>query len=106
MDSEKIIRYWILIFLLNGLFALVMHFVAPELVGSIAYYAGIVTCSLIATVITWRDPPNLLDKILIFVIQLGMIVVGLAISVWGVGYKLEWWGNEGVEGFSSLLLSK
>ena len=45
-------RYWILVALLNGLFTLVIHYAAPEMFGSTAYYAGVAICSLIALVIT------------------------------------------------------
>lgn len=45
-------RYWILVVLLNGLFALVIHFAAPELFGSTEHYVGAGICALIAIVIT------------------------------------------------------
>ena len=45
-------RYWILVVLLNGLFALVMHFAAPEMFGSTEHYVGAGICALIAIVIT------------------------------------------------------
>lgn len=59
-------RYWILVVLLNGLFALVIHFAAPELFGSTEHYVGAGICALIAIVITWRDPPGMLDNVLLF----------------------------------------
>ncbi|EAM2847085.1 hypothetical protein AB5E31_005061 [Salmonella enterica] len=86
-------RYWILVVLLNGIFALVMHFAAPEMFGSAPYYAGVAICVLIAGVITWRDPPDILDKMLIFVIQWGALCAGVAFAVWGAGYKLNLWGE-------------
>ncbi|WP_228709993.1 hypothetical protein [Klebsiella pneumoniae] len=45
-------RYWILVALLNGLFTLVIHYAAPEMLGGTAYYAGVAICALIALVIT------------------------------------------------------
>lgn len=48
-------RYWILVALLNGLFTLVIHYAAPEMFGSTAYYAGVAICALIALVITARS---------------------------------------------------
>lgn len=86
-------RYWILVALLNGLFTLVMHFAAPEMFGSSAYYAGVVICSLIAVVITWRDLPGMLDNLLIFLFKWGVLVAGLAFFAWGIGYKLAFWGE-------------
>ncbi|MDX9500285.1 hypothetical protein SM438_21190 [Salmonella enterica] len=86
-------RYWILAVLLNGLFALVMCFAAPEMFGSTAYYAGAGICALIAIVITWRDPPGLLDKAFIFLVKWGAFCAGAAFAVWGAGYKLHLWGE-------------
>ncbi|MCS3434329.1 hypothetical protein [Klebsiella sp. BIGb0407] len=88
-------RYWILVVLLNGLFALVMHFAAPDMVGSNGYYAAQVVCTLIALVITWRDEPGILDNILIFLVQWGVMIAAIAFSVWGVGCKLGLWENDG-----------
>ncbi len=62
-------RYWILVVLLNGLFALVIHFAAPELFGSTEHYVGAGICALIAIVITWRDPPGMLDNVLLFLFK-------------------------------------
>lgn len=64
-------KYWILVALLSGLFTLVMHFAAPEMLGSTAYYAGVAVCALIALVITWRDPPGMFDKVLFFLFKWG-----------------------------------
>ncbi len=71
-------RYWILVVLLNGLFALVMHFAAPEMFGSTEHYVGAGICALIAIVITWRDPPGMLDNALLFLIKWGIVASGLA----------------------------
>ncbi|EHV0482827.1 hypothetical protein AB4F92_004359 [Salmonella enterica] len=86
-------RYWILVVLLNGLFALVIHFAAPELLGSTEHYVGAGICALIAIVITWRDPPGMLDNVLLFLFKWGIVASGLAFFFWGIGYKLEFWGN-------------
>ncbi|ECD6630896.1 hypothetical protein JZQ46_003900 [Salmonella enterica subsp. enterica serovar Panama] len=86
-------RYWILVVLLNGLFALVIHFAAPELFGSTEHYVGAGICALIAIVITWRDPPGVLDNVLLFLFKWGIVASGLAFFFWGIGYKLEFWGN-------------
>lgn len=86
-------RYWILVVLLNGLFALVIHFAAPELFGSTEHYVGAGICALIAIVITWRDPPGMLDNVLLFLFKWGIVASGLAFFFWGIGYKLEFWGN-------------
>ncbi|EEJ8300162.1 hypothetical protein AB5G13_004057 [Salmonella enterica] len=86
-------RYWILVVLLNGLFALVIHFAAPELFGSTEHYIGAGICALIAIVITWRDPPGMLDNVLLFLFKWGIVASGLAFFFWGIGYKLEFWGN-------------
>ncbi|EKE6415078.1 hypothetical protein OWD18_004198 [Salmonella enterica] len=86
-------RYWILVVLLNGLFALVIHFAAPELFGSTEHYVGAGICALIAIVITWRDPPDMLDKMLIFLIQWGALGAGVVFAVWGIGYQLNLWGE-------------
>lgn len=61
--------------------------------GSTAYYAGVAICSLIALVITWRDPPGMLNNVLLFLFKWGIVASGLAFSVWGIGYKLEFWGE-------------
>ena len=71
-------RYWILVALLNGLFTLVIHYAAPEMFGSTAYYAGVAICALIALVITWRDPPGMLDNVLLFLLKWGIVASGLA----------------------------
>lgn len=86
-------RYWLLVVLLNGLFALVMHFAAPELFGSTEHYVGAGICALIAIVITWRDPPGMLDNVLLFLFKWGIVASGLAFFFWGIGYKLEFWGK-------------
>ncbi|EAU3439919.1 hypothetical protein D8Q54_20195 [Salmonella enterica] len=86
-------RYWILVVLLNGLFALVIHFAAPELFGSTEHYVGAGICALIAIVITWRDPPGMLDNVLLFLFKWGIVASGLAFFFWGIGYKLEFWEN-------------
>lgn len=68
--------------------------------GSTAYYAGGAICSLIALVITWRDPPGMLDNVLLFLFKWGIVASGLAFSVWGIGYKLEFWGEHNPMKFS------
>ncbi|MEI4884410.1 hypothetical protein Q8G49_30040, partial [Klebsiella pneumoniae] len=50
---------------MNVLFWLIVKHVAPEWYGSPGYYAGQIICTLIAAVITWRDPPDWLDGILL-----------------------------------------
>ncbi|QFI19906.1 hypothetical protein FR830_25155 (plasmid) [Klebsiella aerogenes] len=87
-------RYWILVVLLNGLFALVMYFAAPEMLGSTTYYAGVAICAVMAFIITWRDPPGLLDNVLVFLCKWGVLVAGLALFVWGTGYRLAFWGTQ------------
>jgi hypothetical protein len=84
-------RYWILVALLNGLFTLVIHFAAPEMFESPAYYAGVAICTLIAMVITWRDPP--LGNVPFFLFKWGVLAAGLAFFVWGAGYRLAFWGE-------------
>lgn len=86
-------RYWILVALLNGLFALIMHVAAPDRVGSTAYYAGGAMCTLIAVVVTWRDPPGRLADVLFFLFKWGVVAASLTFFVWGIGYKLELWGE-------------
>ncbi|MGG7955161.1 hypothetical protein PGN61_22910 [Klebsiella aerogenes] len=86
-------RYWILTALLSGLLTLIIHIFAPEMVGSPANYGGVAVCALIALVITWRDPPGMLDNVLLFLFKWGIVASGLAFSVWGIGYKLEFWGD-------------
>lgn len=71
-------RYWILVVLLNGLLALVMNFAAPEMFGSTEHYVGAGICALIAIVITWRDPPGVLDNVLLFLFKWGIVASGLA----------------------------
>ena len=79
-------RYWLLVALLNGLFTLVIHYAAPEMFGSTAYYAGVAICALIALVITWRDPPGMLDNVLLFLLKWGIVASGLAFFIWGIRY--------------------
>lgn len=86
-------RYWILTTLLSGLLTLIIYIFAPEMVGRPANYAGVAICALIALVITWRDPPGMLDNVLLFLFKWGIVASGLAFSVWGIGYKLEFWGD-------------
>ncbi|WP_230354325.1 hypothetical protein [Lelliottia sp. WAP21] len=85
-------RYWILVILLNALFALVMYFAAPEMLGSPAYYAGATICAVVAFIITWRDPPGQLDHVIFFLVKCGVLAAGLALFVWGAGYRLAFWG--------------
>ncbi len=75
-------RYWILVALLNGLFTLVIHYAAPEMFGSTAYYAGVAICALIALVITWRDPPGMLDNVLLFLLKWGIVGKRRLSTVW------------------------
>ena len=56
-------RSWLLVILMNVLFWLIVKHVAPEWYGSPGYYAGQIICTLIAAVITWRDPPDWLGKV-------------------------------------------
>jgi hypothetical protein len=86
-------RYWILVALLNGLFTLVIHYAVPEMFGSTAYYAGVAICALIALVITWRDPPGMLDNVLVFLFKWGIVASGMAFFIWRIGYRLEFWGS-------------
>ncbi|EKA7659325.1 hypothetical protein OL397_004501 [Salmonella enterica] len=86
-------RYWILVALLYGLFSLIMHFAAPEKFGSTEHYVGAGICALIAMVITWRDPPDMLENMLLFLFKWGVLVAGLVFFVWGIGYKLAIWGE-------------
>lgn len=86
-------RYWILTALFSGLLTLIIYIFAPGMVGSPANYAGVAICALIALVITWRDPPGMLDNVLVFLFKWGIVASGLAFSVWGIGYRLEFWGE-------------
>lgn len=86
-------RYWLLVILMNVLFWLIVKHVAPEWYGSPGYYAGQIICTLIAAVITWRDPPDWLDGILLGVIKFGVLIAGIIFFVWGIGYKLAFWGQ-------------
>lgn len=70
-------RYWLLVILMNVLFWLIVKHVAPEWYGSPGYYAGQIICTLIAAVITWRDPPDWLDGILLGVIKFGVLIAGI-----------------------------
>lgn len=80
-------RYWILVALLNGLFTLVIHYAAPEMFGSTAYYAGVAICALIALVISWRDPPGMLDNVLLFLLKWGNC--GFWTGVFYLGYRIQ-----------------
>ena len=77
-------RYWLLVILMNVLFWLIVKHVAPEWYGSPGYYAGQIICTLIAAVITWRDPPDWLDGILLGVIEFGVLIAGIIFFVWGI----------------------
>ena len=82
-------RYWLLVIFLNVLFYLIVKHAAPEWHGTPGYYAGQIICTLIALVITWRDPPGWLDEILLGVMKYGVLSAGIIFFVWGVGYKFE-----------------
>ena len=86
-------RYWLLVILLNRLFYLIVKHAAPEWHGTPGYYAGQIICTLIALVITWRDPPGWLNEILLGVMKYGVLSAGIIFFVWGVGYKLAFWGQ-------------
>lgn len=86
-------RYWLLVILLNGLFYLIVKHAAPEWHGTHGYYAGLIICTLIAAIITWRDQPGWLDKILLGVMKYGVLSAGIIFFIWGVGYKLAFWGQ-------------
>ena len=86
-------RYWLLVILLNGLFYLIVKHAAPEWHGTHGYYAGLIICTLIAAIITWRDQPGWLDKILLGVMKYGVLSAGIIFFAWGVGYKLAFWGQ-------------
>jgi hypothetical protein len=91
--ESRTMRYWLLVILMNVLFWLIVKHVAPEWYGSPGYYAGQIICTLIAAVITWRDPPDWLDGILLGVIKFGVMIAGIIFFVWGIGYKLAFWGQ-------------
>lgn len=91
--ESRTMRYWLLVILMNVLFWLIVKHVAPEWYGSPGYYAGQLICTLIAAVITWRDPPDWLDGILLGVIKFGVLIAGIIFFVWGIGYKLAFWGQ-------------
>jgi hypothetical protein len=91
--ESRTMRYWLLVILMNVLFWLIVKHVAPEWYGSPGYYAGQIICTLIAAVITWRDPPDWLDEILLGVIKFGVLIAGIIFFVWGIGYKLAFWGQ-------------
>jgi len=91
--ESRTMRYWLLVILMNMLFWLIVKHVAPEWYGSPGYYAGQIICTLIAAVITWRDPPDWLDGILLGVIKFGVLIAGIIFFVWGIGYKLAFWGQ-------------
>ena len=86
-------RYWLLVIFLSVLFYLIVKHAAPEWHGTPGYYAGQIICTLIALVITWRDPPGWLDEILLGVMKYGVLSAGIIFFVWGVGYKLAFWGQ-------------
>ena len=92
-NESRTMRYWLLVILMNVLFWLIVKHVAPEWYGSPGYYAGQIICTLIAAVITWRDPPDWLDGILVGVIEFGVLIAGIIFFVWGIGYKLAFWGQ-------------
>lgn len=94
-------RYWILTALFSGLLTLIIYIFAPEMVGSPANYAGVAICALIALVITWRDPPGMLDNVLLFLFKWGIVAAGLAFFVWGAGYKLALWGEHNSDELAS-----
>ena len=91
--ESRTMRYWLLVILMNVLFWLIVKHVAPEWYGSPGYYAGQIICTLIAAVITWRDPPDWLDGILLGVIKFGVLIAVIIFFVWGIGYKLAFWGQ-------------
>ena len=91
--ESRTMRYWLLVILMNVLFWLIVKHGAPEWYGSPGYYAGQIICTLIAAVITWRDPPDWLDGILLGVIEFGVLIAGIIFFVWGIGYKLAFWGQ-------------
>jgi hypothetical protein len=62
IQGKQNMRYWLLVILLNALFYLIVKHAAPEWHGTTGYYAGLIICTLIAMVITWRDPPGWFDK--------------------------------------------
>lgn len=86
-------KYWIIAVLLNGFFTMLMLLAAPEMFGSAAYIAGLVILTLFALVITWRDPPGMLDKVFLTLIKWGALSACSAFAVWGAGYKLHLWGD-------------
>ena len=86
-------RYWLLVIFLNVLFYLIVKHAAPEWHGTPGYYAGQIICTLIALVITWRDPPGWLDEILLGVMKYGVLSAWIIFFVCGVGYKLAFWGQ-------------
>ena len=86
-------RYWLLVIFLNVLFYLIVKHAAPEWHGTHGYYAGLIICTLIAAIITWRDQPGWLNEILLGVMKYGVLSAGIIFFVWGVGYKLAFWGQ-------------
>ncbi|MED7793144.1 hypothetical protein TB147_17725 [Klebsiella aerogenes] len=85
-------RYWIIVVLYNGLFSLAIYFAEPEIFGTPLFYAGMLVCTLISAVITWRDPPCGLDKLLLVLVKWSFLSASVAFFVWGAGYKMGFWG--------------
>lgn len=94
-------RYWLFVVLLNGLFALAIHFTAPELFGTPMFYAGMLACTLVSAAITWRDPSGGLDKLLLVLFKWGILAASVAFFAWGVGYKMGFWGVQNPEELAS-----
>ena len=90
-------RYWMLTALLGSLLTLIIYLDAPEMVGSPANYAGVAVCALMAFTLTWRDPPGLLDHVLFWIFKWGSLTAGVALFVWGCGYRLAFWGAQDAE---------
>jgi hypothetical protein len=86
-------RYWLLVIFMNVLFYSIVSLAAPEWKDTPGYFAGQISCTLIPLVITWRDPPGWIDEVLLSILKYGVLIAGIVFFAWGVGCKLEFWGQ-------------
>jgi len=81
---------------------IITHYALPEGIDAEWFYAGVIICSLIPLFITWNDPPDFLERLLAPLIKWCIPVLGVLFFIWGVGMKLELWGNSNPDGLGSL----
>ncbi|EBU2048060.1 hypothetical protein CTO56_18160 [Salmonella enterica] len=81
-------RYWIITAAIVVLYYIVMSAAAPDSIGSVMFYIGNIACCVLARAITWNDEDPRGDKVVMRILACAPPIAGIALTLYGVAYKL------------------